>query len=320
MKKKVNSIIISLILILCLILILTMSKEVMESVSFSLDIWIHNLIPTLFPFLILSNFFNSYGISNILSEILKPFVERILKIKGICGYAIVMSMFSGFPSNSKFIKNLLDQKYINIDEATHLLSFCHFASPLFVIGTIGVSFLYNKTLGILILISHYLGAFITSYFFRSKNKFSYSKVNLKKAFHEMQEIQYKNEGFVPILKKSIKDSLDVLFLLFGIITFFLIGTTIISKVLNLNNITFSIFSGALEMTQGIKNIAMSSFSIEKQALFMLAFISFGGFSIHTQVFSILEDYNISYLKYLLARILHVVFSCLILSILMIIIC
>ena len=37
---------------------------------------------------------------------------------------------------------------------------------------------------------------------------------------------------------------------------------------------------------------------------MTFLISFGGFSIHMQVFSILSDYKIKYLPYLITRIMH----------------
>lgn len=318
MKKKIINYVLFFIFIFILIYMVILPKEIMESVSFSINIWINNLFPTLFPFLILSYFFNSYGISIILSELIKPFVEKVLGIRGICGYTIVLSMFSGFPSSSKFIKDLLDNNEIDIDEATHLLSLCHFSSPLFVVGTIGSSILFNQKIGILILISHYLGAFITSFFFRNNKEILYTKMNLRMAFKLMDEKRKKNKAFASVLTNAIKQGLDTMFLLLGIITFFLIISEIFLKSINMNQNLYIILSGILEMTQGIKNTALANFEIKKQAFICLSFISFGGLSIHTQVFSILDNYNISYLKYFIARILHVFFSIFILYFLFIV--
>ena len=69
------------------------------------------------------------------------------------------------------------------------------------------------------------------------------------------------------------------------------------------------FSGFLEMTQGVKNASLLNTSILNKALCMLGAISFGGLSVHAQILSILEEYPISYLKFLGIRILHVCLSC-----------
>lgn len=241
---------------------------------------------------------------------------RFLYIKKRCCYTVVASMFSGFPSSSKFIHEHLELGEISISEAEHLLSFCHFSSPLFILGTIGSKLLCNYRIGLFILISHYLGAFITSYFFKCKdNKFE--EINFRDAFLKMQNIQ-KDKSFTNILKSSILDSLNTMFLLLGIVTFFLIVSNIFESIFTFNKNYINIFKGLIEMTQGIKYVSLSSYKIKKQAFLMLAFISFGGFSIHTQVFSILDKYKISYYKYFISRCLHVFFSCSILYFLFII--
>ena len=58
------------------------------------------------------------------------------------------------------------------------------------------------------------------------------------------------------------------------------------------------------MTQGIYYIASSNINIILKASIITFFLSFGGISIHMQVFSILKDYKLKYSNYLLARIFH----------------
>lgn len=308
--KKIIQVFTSSILFLFLIYMLSYSKEVMDSVTFSISIWKDNLFPSLFPFLILSYFFVSYGISDLLSEIMKPIVVNIFNLPASCGYTIVLSLFSGFPSSAKFIKDELDKENIGLDDANYLLKFCHFSSPLFVVGTIGSSLLGSSKLGFLILISHYIGSFIVALIYRKKDYIkSDSKINLRNAFRKINVSIPASRTFSDVLKSAIKQAFDVLFLLLGIITVFLIITTILTNIISLTNVQKTLFCGILEMTQGIKYVSLLNLPIIYRMLLITSFISFGGFSIHTQVLSILSDYKISYLSYFVARILHVVFSC-----------
>ena len=50
-----------------------------------------------------------------------------------------------------------------------------------------------------------------------------------------------------------------------------------------------------------------------KALIAVAMISFGGFCIHTQVYSILSETKISYKNYFFSRILHVIIATTILT-------
>lgn len=308
--KKIIQVFTSSILFLFLIYMLSYSKEVMDSVTFSISIWKDNLFPSLFPFLILSYFFVSYGISDLLSEIMKPIVVNIFNLPASCGYTIVLSLFSGFPSSAKFIKDELDKENIGLDDANYLLKVCHFSSPLFVVGTIGSSLLGSSKLGFLILVSHYLGSFIIALIYRNKRKRQdNNKINLKNTLKKINSSIPASRTFSDVLKNAIKQAFDVLFLLLGIITVFLIITTALTSIIPLTELQRGILSGILEMTQGIKYVSLLDLPIIYRMLAITGFISFGGLSIHTQVLSILSDYKISYISYLIARLLHVVFSC-----------
>lgn len=314
--KKIIQVFTSSILFLFLIYMLTNSKEVMDSVTFSISIWIDNLFPSLFPFLILSYFFVSYGISDLLSEVIKPIVVKWFNLPASCGYILVLSLFSGFPSSAKFIKDSLEKQEISLDNAKYLLKICHFSSPLFVIGTIGSSLLGSSKLGFLILTSHYIGSFIIALIYRNREKrYRDSKINLRNAFRKINSSIPVSCTFSDILKRAIKQAFDVLFLLLGIITVFLIITTVLTSIIPLTEVQRGIFSGIIEMTQGIKYVSLLKLPIIYRMLLITSFISFGGLSIHTQVLSILSDYKVSYISYLLSRVLHVVFSCISLIIL-----
>lgn len=88
----------------------------------------------------------------------------------------------------------------------------------------------------------------------------------------------------------------------------MIITSLIQINLNLNPILNSIICGLFEITNGIKYTSNLNIPIIYKGSLITFFLSFGGFCIHMQVFSILKDYNINYLNYLKIRIVHAICS------------
>lgn len=309
MKQKTISLLIIIILIITTVLFLVYSKEIMETVTFSISIWKDNLLPSLFPFFIISELLINYGLVELLSESLKNFMNKVFHLPGECSFVIIGSLISGFPSSSKYINELLNQGKITLKDAEYLLKFNHFSNPLFVIGTIGTLLLNNKKLGLIILLVHIMSNFLIAIIFRSKECNYSSKSSLLKGINKMHKKRIdNNSSFISILTDSIFKTFKTLLLLLGIITFFLIISTLIKQILPTNDFVYSIISGLLEMTGGIKNISSLNIPISIKTSIISFFISFGGFSIHMQVMSILSNYKIKYFPYFISRLLHGIIS------------
>ena len=75
MKKTWISIIIMCTFIFVGIQILTESKDILESVTFSFNVWKNNIFPSLFPFFVLSELLMNYGFIELCGELLKPLIE-----------------------------------------------------------------------------------------------------------------------------------------------------------------------------------------------------------------------------------------------------
>ena len=179
-----------------------------------------------------------------------------------------------------------------------MLLYTHFVNPLFIINTIGISFLNNKKIGIIILISHYLGNFFIGILFRGYHKYTnISKVNVTNIINN---INRKRNNFIVVLSNSIVSSINTLLIILGVIT----SCLIITSIININ----PIFNGILEITQGLKYISTTNYVLLTKTILITFFISFGGFSIHAQCFSILSNKKIKYIPYLLARIIHGIIS------------
>jgi sporulation integral membrane protein YlbJ len=307
MKKKIVSLLIVLIILFIGFEMLTESESILNSVNFSFQIWINNIFPSLFPFFVLSELLINFGFVDFLGEILNPFMNKVFKSKGETGFALAMSMVSGFPSGAKYTRELYLQGIINEQEATKLLTFTHFSNPMFILGTISVSFLNNKEMGLLILITHFISNIIIGIIFRNYyiSKNTNVRVSLKKAFIKLHNKRINNEkNFGQIIYSSLTNAINTLLLILGVISMFLIITTVINNNLNMNLYTRSIVNGLFEMTQGLKYVSLLNFPLKLKVLLSTMLISFGGLSVHMQVISILSDTKIKYFPFLVARLLH----------------
>lgn len=303
MKKIFNYLIIPILLIISYE-ILTNSQEIINSVNFSFNIWKNNIFPSLFPFFIISNLLINYGFVELLSEICKPLMS-FFKVNPNASFIFIMGMLSGFPSSAIYTKKILDEGLINNKDAMKILMFSHFSNPLFILGTLSIMFLNNKKAGLLILFTHYISNFIIAILFRGLYPYrSSAKINLKDGLNKMKAKINNSPSIGSILSKTINTSISTLLTILGTITVFLCLTTIINDLIPLNDIHKSIFNGLFELTQGLKYVSLLNISLKLKTTISSLLISFGGLSIHMQVISSINDDNIKYTPYLIARIIH----------------
>lgn len=312
--KKIISVVIMSILLFCVYEILSESETIMSAVTYSFNIWINNIFPSLFPFFVLSELLIHYGFIELIGELFKPIFERLFKINGNAAFVFIMSLVSGFPSNAKYTKELYLQNKINEDEASKILMFSHFSNPLFILGTISISFLQNKKLGLIVMFSHYVTNVFIGIIFRNYNKSNMKKdkISIKRAILMMHNKRISsNKRFGSVITSALLNSINTLLLILGVVTTFLIVTTIIDNNFHLSLFNKTILSGFLEMTQGLKHASLLNTTLSYKAILITMILSFGGLSVHTQILSIISDTKIKYKPFLLARLIHVVISAII---------
>jgi len=274
--------------------------------------WTDKVIPTLFPFFVLTNLMIYYGIPQLMGKMLSPLFKHFLHLSPIIFFIILMSLISGNPSGAKIARQYYDQKVISKREFQGLLYFCNFSSPLFIIGTIGVLLYQSTKIGYFLLASHLLGSFIVficCYY-------PYFKTNSKLS---TVEISTPIEPFSAILINAIENSIQTLIRVGGIIMVFYIVSAafntlqlfdvlnhLLAPLLSLTNIgnIEPLFSGLLEFTQGVTKVVNTNLPFHIQLALIAFIISFAGFSVHTQIFMFVKDEIVSYFKYFTYRLMH----------------
>lgn len=283
MKKTSKSILILVILLLFLFCFLLNSEIMIQSFLDYSFLFLTKVFPTSFIFFLFSSLLIQYGVIE--------FFCSIFPIKSGSFYVLLLSLISGFPSGAKYTKELLEKGVVQREEANQILLFSHFPNPLFVIGSL--TSLLEKEIAWKLLFSIILSNFFLFVF--SKKELSTSV-----SFHS-------KESFAKVLKESIYKTIDMIILIYGTSCFFCVFLFLLTKYLSFSPCLYVFVCGIFDLTKGIFSTGILS-SMFLRASFILLFLSFGSFSIHFQVQSILLDSSLSYRFFLLGRILGTILS------------
>lgn len=297
-----------LIIFLCIFVLLELFIQrdlVHDSVMQALLLWFKSLIPSLFPFFIISNILIKYNISAYFPIFFKNFIKRIFHINDYMVMIWVIGLISGNPTCTQNIRLLYDDGKISDNEANHILLYSHFINPQFIISIVCGLFFNNKQLSLVILLSHYLSNIIIGIIFRDK------LIKMDVSFNDTS----KNISFGKVFLASIKNALDSILLICGILTIFLILANIIVEILNLNIFGKMIVKGIIEITMGLENLGKFNISEIYKVVLASGFLAFGGLSIHMQVYSFIVGTKIKYSYFFKGRVIQSILAMIISSIL-----
>ena len=97
----------SIILVLTFVFLILLFKDPSiskESIAKSFSLWTNNLVPSLFPMIIINEILINYNFPSIICSIFyKPF-NKIFKLSYNGTYLFIMSIFIGTPANAILLK------------------------------------------------------------------------------------------------------------------------------------------------------------------------------------------------------------------------
>ena len=128
------------------------------------------IIPSLFPFTVLSILFQKSGGILWLGKALNKITLLFLGLNGIDFSVILLSLVGGYPIGAKTINELYKTGKISKEKGKNLLRFCVNPSPAFFISALGINILQNKKAGWILLSSNAVACIILNMIFsRCKN-------------------------------------------------------------------------------------------------------------------------------------------------------
>ena len=303
MNKKILSprTTVCLIILTIMVVFILCSDVYVDSVRDGLSLYVINVLPATFPFFFFSKLLTELNFAADLTSITERPLRYLYRASPPAGYILVMSMLCGYPVGARLLSEFFLAGQIDKKEAEKIASFTSFGSPIFIIGTIGVAMLKNKTFGFILLASHYLGTVCNGFFYRGIK-------SGKKAF------PLPDAPGGDVLNKSMTETLLSVGIVGGFIVLFNLLIDMVDQTELLSPLVYllSFFNipsrlsegflfGLIEMTRGCKILSGLSLPVRILLPACSFLLTFGGFSVTFQSLTYLSKIKISPAYYLLTK-------------------
>lgn len=320
LKKNILTIIFSLFLV-GLVSFLNTNLQATQS---GILLWTKNVVPSLFPFFIATELLNYTNLPYYLGKLTNKFMKPLFNVPGEASYAFIMGIISGYPVGAKIVSKFLDDGICTKKEAERMLAFTNNSGPLFIIGTVGISFFGYSQIGIILFITHIISCITVGIlfgYFSATNSSEYTKSN-KNNLLSLKSYNVSDLG--NILSNSIINAISTTLLIGGFIVLFSLIISILNSLNIINYISIlsykiglngeyvkGVFIGLFELTNGISTISsIHTKAISVQIILTAFLLGFAGLSIFLQVFSIASKNKLSMKPYLIGKLLQACFAAL----------
>lgn len=281
-----------------LLYMLLFPKKVLADSLAGLDLWFHTVLPSLLPFMILSNALIG---ANVVSQLMRPFSGFFRHVLGLSpegGYAWLLGLFCGFPMGARLTGDMYRQHRISREEAGYLLTFANQSSPMFLSTYVVLHGLGDSTMTLPVFVIFYASAFLTSLIFRIRSRrFGLPPSKPKKEVPE--QTSYGN-----LLDTSIMNGFEIITRLGGYIILFSILAGIVLQFPAPLHTAAPFLSGLTEITTGIHTISGTTLPLQVKFTAIVCCTAFGGFSTVAQTSCMLNGTGLSIFTYLKGKLVN----------------
>ncbi len=284
------------ILLLCFAAAITVFPERYINCCFQgFAMWAECVLPSLFPFMIITLIFVKTGMADKASLPLKKVMQKI-KFPPCAAACFLMSVCSGYPAGSKIVNEFYSGGMLEKRDCSKLAYLCSSSGPLFILGSVGYKMFGDKDVGVKILIAHILSIATVSILISALSKKSSSRISQRKPYNGN------------LLYDVFYGAVTAVSVAGGFIAFFYVVSKFaadfkllypIQMLLNLfcdEQTAEAVCTGLIEATSGCRALSSS------QSIFAVPFagflITFGGVSILCQQLCYLISIGVKPLKFI----------------------
>lgn len=267
-------------------------QQMIDSARYALRLCAELIIPSLFPFFVVSGLLNRLGFSARLAGRLSRPAARLYGISGAGATALFMGLIGGYPLGAAYIADMRRQGLISAEEGERLMGFCNNSGPAFLIGSIGAGVFGSARLGLGLYIIHILSALITGLFFRGSGRYKAQLPHLPES---------RGSALIDSVRQAAQSILSVcgfivcFCVIIGLMDaggYFSLFAGRLSALTGLElHAARALLSGVLELGSGIG--AMRGLSPSPVNLAIAAgIVGWGGVSVHFQTYAVLAESDI----------------------------
>lgn len=295
-------------------------KDSMAAAKDGLALCYNVIIPSLFPFFVLSSLVVELGLAGYLGRALEGIMRPLFHVGGACASAFALGFIGGYPVGAKTAISLYQKGMCTKTEAERLLSFCNNSGPAFILGVVGAGVFANSAAGVLLCLVHAAASLCVGILFRFYHS---SDAQGQK---ERPRPQFQAERFTTAFTNSVKNSFFSTLNICAFVVFF----TVVIRLLVLSGLLpalaallgwllapfgftqawgVRLLTGAIEISSGVWTLSGEGALAGR--LSMAAFmLGWAGLSVHCQVLSFIGGSGLCVRTYLSGKLLHGLLSAL----------
>lgn len=311
-KKIVKNIIILLMAVFLTAGMLFMPKISVNFALSALNLWFTKMIPTLFPFMVVSGILIHMNLVKQLCAPISPLFSKLFGVNASGTFCIIIGFLCGFPMGAKVVADLYKKEELSLADADYLLSFCNLIGPIYFCGYVLV--VLNISDSIPFLVGMYgIPALYGMLLFRLRKVFSikkrYCKVKLSATSKDKPSEQGLNNtaylqkppGLMEAMDQTIFSAIEnitklggymIFFNLFNILPRMMMQKGLLSHMAYTERIGITyFFSCFFEISNGVSLVK------NREPWLVLTMLPFGGLCCMAQTYSLIKDTPLSIAKY-----------------------
>ena len=303
-RPRTGTVCLSLLLFFTLALMLRRADVATECMRKGLSLCARAVVPSLFPFMVLSELLVASGAAERLALPLERLLGRLLGLSRAGCCAVFLGLLCGFPVGARCAILSHERGTLDREQCERTLACSSVPSSAFLISTVGTTLWKSAKLGVLLYISAILSALLSGillYVLRKREKSeAYSNAAIFPA-----KIHFEAAMFPAAIKNATLSTL----LICAYVVFFstLLGTLeLVLGGFAATKETHAILSGILELSGGVSAAAEVQ-NRQFASLLTGAAVGWSGISVHCQMLSLCDGHNLSTRPYLKAKLLQAAF-------------
>ena len=142
------------------------SDQVRAVMQEGLALCARSVIPSLFPFMVVTSLLLSLGLGELAAPWLAGLMEPLFRVPGAGSAALLLGLIGGYPIGAQTAAELYRGGLATRAEAERLLAFCNNSNPVFLISVLGAGVFGSVRAGVWLWLIHVLSALLTGILFR----------------------------------------------------------------------------------------------------------------------------------------------------------
>lgn len=296
----------TLAVLLCVgaFLLLRYTGPVGDRVRSGIDVCLRVMIPSLFCFLILSEFARQTGVLTPLLRPLDRILHRVLKLPEGSTTLFFFALIGGYPAGSRLLSDTVRENGLSAEDADRLLPFFVFAGPSYLLGGVGIPLFHQSGFGVILILSQLLATLVMAFLFLRLGP----PIPEIKAPPKRESVSAALTLSVAKAARTMASICGFILLFHAVLTFLPTGWRCEAPAL------YTALCGFLEVTEGVS--ACSLLPPHTALIAACGITAWGGCCIWLQIAAVLQGSGISLRRTLLLRLPYVLLStafCILLS-------